>query len=305
MMHTDIKAWIDGEFVDCMDARVPLLSHSFSRASAIFEVMAITPAKSGPAFFCLEEHLDRFFYSAQSTYMTLPIDKENLRKALMETARLNSIQNGLAKLYAYFPDIELRADASDHISVAIFCLDFAHVGVSPEDAYKPVSVGISQYRKLHPQTTAVHAKVVGNYVNGYLAKTEIKRKGFDEVLMLDTSGYVAEGPTANIFFIKGSNIHTPTKENVLPGITGRVIMEVLAEMGYPGNETHILPQDLEQYDEAFFSGTLRPVQPIRNIENTVFKCPGPVTAALMRRMQEVQSGTLPQYDNFLTYVEQD
>ena len=302
-MHTEIKAWIDGKFVDCMDARVPLLSHSFSRASAIFEVMAITPAKDGPAFFCLDEHLDRFFYSAQSTYMTLPIDKKRLKEALMETARLNSIQNGLAKFYAYFPDIELQTTASDHISLAIFCLDSTHIGVSPEDAYKPVSVGISRYRKLHPETTAVHAKVVGNYVNGYLAKTEIKRRGFDEVLMLDTNGYVAEGPTSNIFFIKGSDIHTPTKENVLPGITRRVVMEVLAEMGYQVKETHILTEDLERYDEAFFSGTLRPVQPIRNIESTVFKCPGALTAALLSRMQEVHRGTLQQYKKFLTYVE--
>ena len=302
-MHTDIKAWIDGEFIDYMDARVHLLSHSFSRASAIFEVLAITPAKGGPAFFCLEEHLDRFFYSAQSTYMALPIDRQNLKDALIQTARINSVQNGLAKFYAYFPDIELRADASDHISVAIFCLDFTHVGVSPEDMYRPVSVGISQYRKLHPQTTAVHAKVVGNYVNGYLAKTEIRRKGFDEVLMLDTNGYVAEGPTSNIFFIKGAEIHTPTKENVLPGITGRVIMEVLEEMGHPGKETHILPHDMDRYDEAFFSGTLKPVQPIKNIEHSVFTCPGPVTKALMSRMQEVQKGTLTQHEKFLTYVD--
>ncbi len=301
-MNTDVKAWIDGEFVDCTNATVPLLSHSFSRASAIFEVMAISPAQGGPAFFCLDEHLDRFFYSARSTYMTLPFNKEDLKKALIETARLNCTRNGLAKFYAYFPDIELSADASENISVAIFCLDFTDFGISPEDAYKPVSVGISQYRKLHPQTTAVHAKVVGNYVNGYLARTEIKRKGFDEVLMLDTKGYVAEGPTSNIFFIKGSSIYTPTKENVLPGITGRVIMEVLAEMGYQGKETHILPEDLQQYDEAFFSGTLKPVQPISNIEDTPFKCPGPITKALMSRMQEVQSGARPQYEKFLTYV---
>lgn len=302
-MYSDIKAWIDGDFIDCLDAKAPLLSHSFSRASAIFEVMAITRTEKGPAFFCLDEHLERFFYSAQSTCMTLPIDRERLREALIATARRNSTVNGLAKFYAYFPDIELRTDASDHISIAIFCLDFTHVGISPEDAYKPVSVGISRYRKLHPETTAVHAKVVGNYVNGYLAKTEIKQKGFDEVLMLDTNGYVAEGPTSNIFFIEGSDIFTPTKENVLPGITRRVIMEVLDEMGYPVKETHILPEDLKRYDEAFFSGTLRPVQPIRNIENSVFKCPGPITTALMSRMQEVQTGTLPRYEKFLTYVD--
>ncbi len=297
-----IMAWIDGDFIKCTDAKVPILSHSFSRASAIFEVMAITPAKKGPAFFCLDEHVDRFFYSAERTYMPLPLDKEQLKQALMACARLNSVQNGLAKFYAYYPDIELGTNASDHISVAIFCLDYAHLGLNPERSCKPVSVGISQYRKLHPDTAEVHAKIVGNYVNGFLAKAEIRRKGFDEVLMLDTTGHVAEGPTSNIFFVTGSNVHTPTKENVLPGITRRIIMEVLGEMGYPEKETRILPEDMKRYDEAFFSGTLNPVQPISNIEDKVFKFPGPITTELKNRMHEVLTGELPQYEKFLTYV---
>lgn len=301
-MQFTIKAWIDGDLIDCTQAKVPLLSHSFSRASAVFEVMAITPAQKGPAFFCLEEHLNRFFYSAQSTYMNLGISQEELKKALVSTARTNSITNGLAKFYAYYPGIELGTTASNRISIAIFCLDFAHLGISPDDACRPVSAGISQYRKLHPQTAPVHAKVVGNYVNSYLAKTEIRLKGFDEVLMLDTNGYVAEGATSNIFFVKGSNVLTTTKENILPGITGRFIMQVLDEMGYPEKETHILPQDLHLYDEAFFSGTLNPVQPIRNIEDCFFKCPGPITAAIGDKMQQALTGRLPEYDRFLTYI---
>jgi branched-chain amino acid aminotransferase len=301
-MEGIIKAWIDGNLINCNDAKVSLLSHSFSRASAIFEVMAITPAKHGPAFFCLDEHLNRFYYSAESTYMSLALEKEELKKALIQTAQANSIQNGLAKFYAYYPDIELGTNSSNHISVAIFCLDFAHMGTSPGDMNKPVSVGISRYRKLHPQTAPVHAKVVGNYVNGFLAKKEIKQKGYEEVLMLDTNGYVAEGPTSNIFFIQGNSIYTPTKENVLPGITRRVIMEVIENMGYPKNEKHILPEDMLHYDEAFFSGTLNTVQPIKSIEDKIFKCPGALTTAIRDKMNEVLTGQLPQYEKFLTYV---
>jgi len=301
-MQFNIKAWIDGDLINCAEAKVPLLSHSFSRASAVFEVMAITPANKGPAFFFLDEHINRFFYSAQSTYMNLGVTKEDLKQALFSTARINSITNGLAKFYAYYPGIELGSTASNKISIAIFCLDFAHLGISPEDACKPVSAGISGYRKLHPQTAPVHAKVVGNYVNSYLAKTEIRQKGFDEVLMLDTNGYVAEGATSNIFFVKGPNVFTPTKENVLPGITGKFIMEILDEMGYQKKETHILPENLHQYDEAFFSGTLNPVQPIKNIEDSFFKCPGPTTEAIQNKMQQAITGRLQPYDKYLTYV---
>ncbi|MDT8272578.1 MAG: aminotransferase class IV [Desulfomonilia bacterium] len=301
-METPIVAWIDGTFADSEQATVPILSHSFSRASAIFEVLSIIDADSGPAMLCLEEHVDRFFSSAQRTYLTIPFSRETIRDALIQTARKNSIRNGLAKFYAYYTDLELGNHAPHQVSVAIFCLDYTAIGVNQRDFWKPVSVGISQYRKLHPQTAAVHAKVVGNYVNGYLARTEVRRKGFEEALMLDTNGFIAEGPTSNIFLVKGSHVETPTEENVLPGITRMLIMEVLADMGYPVKEAHILPQDLCQYDEAFFSGTLKAVQPITVIEGCEFTCPGEVTAALKKKIQELATGTIPRYQRFLTYL---
>lgn len=301
-MNIGITAWLDGKFIDCSQATVPLLSHSFSRGSGIFEVMAITSALRGPAFFCLQEHVERFFSSAEQVYMALPYTQEAITEALIELARTNSVKNGLAKFYAYYPDIDLGTTPSDHISVAIFCLDYSHPGIRWHKPSESVTVGISQYRKLHPQTTSLHAKVVGNYVNGYLARMEVKRRGFDDVLMLDTNGFVAEGPTSNIFLIRGTSIETPTIENVLPGITRRVIMEILNDMGYPEKETHILPEDLNNYEEAFFSGTLNPVQPIASIEKKKFASPGPMTQEIRSRMQEVLAGKSPRYEKFLTYI---
>ncbi len=301
---SDIKvAWIDGKLIDWRDAQVSLLSHSFGRASAIFEVMAIMPSRNGPALFCIDEHIDRFFSSADRTYMTLPFRKDELKEAIVSTARANAVRSGLAKFFAYYPGIELGTEASDSVSVCIFCLDYHTLGIIEDGFSGPVSVGISQFRKLHPQTAAVHAKVVGNYVNGFLAKTEVKRKGYDEALMLDTNGFVAEGPSSNIFLVKGECVETPTKENVLPGITRKVIIDVLREMGHLVKETHILPQDLLEYDEAFFSGTLRQVQPIKRIESYDLTCPGPITLALMEKMHEVSAGTIKRYQGLLTLVE--
>jgi len=298
----DNMAWINGKYIDWRDANVPLLSHSFGRASAIFEVMAIIPSRSGPALFCLEEHLDRFFSSADCTYMTLPVSRDNLKEAIVSTARMNKVQSGVAKFFAYYPGIELGTGAPDEVSVAVFCIDYQTLGVNVEKFSSPVSVGISRYRKLHPQTAAVHAKVVGNYVNGFLAKTEVRRKEFDEALMLDTNGYVAEGPSSNIFLVRGDSIETPTKENVLPGITRKVVIDVLKDMGHEVKESHILPQDLPQFGEAFFSGTLRQVQPIRRIEDHELVCPGPITSELIIRMREVFSGAVGAYKGLLTLI---
>jgi branched-chain amino acid aminotransferase len=302
MKDNQKTAWIDGKLIDWKDAQVSLLSHSFGRASAIFEVMAIVPSRKGPALFCLDEHMDRFFSSAERTYMTLPLEKNVLKEAIISTARANEVQSGVAKFFAYYPGIELGTGAPEEVSVAVFCLDYRTLGVSEDIFSNPVTVGISQFRKLHPQTAAVHAKVVGNYVNGFLAKTEVRRKHFDEALMLDTNGFVAEGPTSNIFLVKGNCVETPTKENVLPGITRKVIIDVLKEMGQQVKETHILPQDLCEYQEAFFSGTLRQVQPIERIESYELTCPGPITQKLITRMRKVFSGTIEPYRKLLTLI---
>jgi len=302
-MKNDTTAWIDGVFMDWSRATVPLLSHSFSRGSAIFEVMAITETEQGPAFFCLDEHLDRFFFSAEQTCMKIPFTRNDIGSALAQTPRRNGVRSGVAKFYAYYPDIELGTTPSDHLSAAVFCLDYAKHGVSRGRPSDGVSVGISRYRKLHPLTTSVHAKVAGNYVNGYLARMEVRGRGFEEALMLDTCGTVAEAPTANIFLIRGTSVETPTIENVLPGITRRVVMRILDDMGFPEKEVRIRPEDLPDYGEGFFSGTTNPVQPISGIESTVFDCPGPMTTEIRRRMADIMAGREPRYGELLTLVE--
>lgn len=302
-MANKIMAWLDGKFVDWMETRISPLSQSFSRASAVFDVMAVVPTKNGPALICLQQHVERFFSSAERTYMNIPFTREEIKDAIITTALTNSVRNGIVKFYAYYTDIDLGPRPPENVSVAIFCLDYSSLGLNPDGFSTPLSVGISQYRKLHPQTAAVHAKVVGNYVNGFLARTEVRKKGFDEALMLDTTGFVAEGPTSNIFLAKGNCVETPTKENVLPGITRRVVIDVLKDMGHTVKETHILPQDLCEYDEAFFSGTLRHVQPIAQIEDNDLICPGPITQALILRLRDVYSGTVERYKGLLTHIE--
>lgn len=298
-----MKAWVNGTLTDFEKAQVHLLSHSFSRGSAIFEVMEIVSTDGGPAFFCMHEHLERFFASAHATYMDLPITLPELEDALMMTAKANAIERGIVKIYAYYPAIGLGTlPTSTTIDIAVFCLGYEHMGIVPDDLGLPVTAGISTFRKLDPHTTAVHAKIVGNYVNGFLAKNEMRSLGYDEAILLDTHGFIAEGPTSNIFFIRGKTIETPTTESVLPGITRAVLMNVLSDMDYSVRETHILPEELIEFEEAFFSGTLNHVQPIRALSGRALTCPGPVTGAVQNQMMHVLSGREPRYQAHLRLI---
>ncbi|HOJ13944.1 MAG TPA: aminotransferase class IV, partial [Deltaproteobacteria bacterium] len=251
---------------------------------------------------CLEEHLQRFLSSASQAFMKIPFTAEVIRRAVIETSHANGLKSGIVKCYAYHPDIDVGPATPETTTVAVFCLDFSALGI-PHDKYAhPIRLGVSSLRKLHPQTAAVHAKITGNYANGFLARMEARGRGYDEALMLDLDGFVAEAPTANIFLASSGVVVTPPDECVLPGITRKVVMDVLGDMGVQVRKQPIRVEDLGSFDEGFLSGTLRHVQPLAQIEDCVFACPGPITASLLDRMQEVYEGTAERYRHLLTYL---
>ncbi len=300
-----MKAWINGEFVDWDKANVSLLSHSFGRGSAIFEVLDIVNTSKGPAYFGLKEHVDRLFNSAEYIFMNLPLTKEAVTAALCSTAAENGVTLGAAKLFAYFSVPEFTAiPQNPQVDVAIFCVDFDEFGIKQEDLSAPVRVGISTFTKIHPSSVPVQAKVVGNYVNAYLAKMEVKQKGFDDVIMLDMDGFVAEGATANLFFVKNGKVVTPKLKNALPGVTRIAVLEAMAEIGYPVEETDIKPEKLGEYDEAFYSGSLAKIQPISAIEGKEVgnACPGPVTETLTKKMREIYKREADTFGKWLTPI---
>ncbi len=186
----------------------------------------------------------------------------------------------------------------EKVSTAIYSLDYKPWGLT--HGFSTPVMRASPRTEAPPPTAAVHAKVVGNYVNGYLARTEVRRKGFDEALMLDTNGYVAEAPTSNIFLVRQGCVETPTKENVLPGITRKVVIDVLKDWG-TGQETHLLPQDCVNTMRPFSQGpcAMYGHQPHRSLQTHL---PRDQTKALMSRMHEVYSGAVEQYESLLTYV---
>jgi branched-chain amino acid aminotransferase len=301
-MEPGVTAWLDGEFVDWREVCVSPLSHSFNRASAVFEVMSVVQASGGTAIFCLAEHMGRFFSSAAQAFMDLPFSRERITEAVIETTRANRVASGLVKCYAFHPEMDIGPMTPAVTSVAVFSLDYRTLGVPLDKYARPVRMGISSFRKLHPATAAVHAKITGNYTNGFLARMEARKKGYDEALMLDTDGFIAEAPTANVFFARDGIVVTPDEGRVLPGITRGVVMDVLSVMGVTVRRECIGCRDLGSFQECFLSGTLRHVQPVSEIEGIRLSCPGPITSSLVENMQKVYDGTSERFRDRLAFV---
>ena len=300
-----IKAWVNGGFLAWDEVTVPLLSHSFGRGSAVFDVVDIVPSEKGPAYFGLREHIDRFFNSARLVSMEIPFTKEELTRALIETARLNNVREGLAKLYAYYPLVEFSLVPKNRkVDIALFCIDFAFLNMTQGDFSGPISMGISTWKKLHPETVPVEAKVVGNYVNPYLAKLEVIKRGCEDVIMVDTFGRIAEGALCNIFFARNREVKTPTLGNILSGITRKAVIEVIRDIGIPVEETDIHLEDLAVFEEAFCTSSVGKIQPVKSIEGKALggSCPGPITKTIIEKMKAVYGGKIEKFEKWLTYI---
>ncbi len=300
-----MQTWIDGRFVDWRQANVSLLSHGWGRGVAIFEVINILATADGPAFFCLEEHLDRFFNSAALMKMELALSRTELFEAVLATARQNEVKAGFCKFFGYYPAVEFAPVPKDkRVSVAIFCVDNDYFGLDPQSASRPLSAGVAPYKKLHPETVPLKAKVTGFYVNAYLSAVELAGRGIDDPIFVDTSGFVCEGGTHNNFFVKDGLIKTPPLSRVLEGTTRRVVIEVAREAGHDVEEVDVKIEELAAFEEAFCTGSLIKVAPIRSIDGRVLGqvCPGPVTASVMAAMDRVYKGELKNHRHRLTFV---
>jgi len=300
-----MKVWFNGGFIDLGSATVNIFSHSFSRGSAIFEVFDIVPTQKGPAFFGLSQHIDRLFTSAELMVMDLPMSRDEIIAACIETAKENNVSHGAAKLFAYYSGIEFTAlPQNPQVDIAIFCVDYQTFGIAQEDLSAPVDVGISSYKKYHPDTLPIHAKVTGGYANAYLAMMEMKKKGYGDVILVDVFGNVAEGATASLFFVKEGHIKTAPLANVLKGITRMAVMDVAKDLGITIEETDIKTEELYAMEEAFYSVSLEHIKPIQSIEGKRLgaACPGPMTRKITEAMNRLYSGETNRSREWLIYL---
>ena len=285
-MTTEMHVWLNNEFVTESEANVPLLSHSFSRASAIFEIFRIHAGPQGPAAFRMTDHLKRLLNSARHLDMDLRYSIKDIAKAVSETAIKNNIDRGLVKIMVYWSEeMVIGLLPSKPVDLAIFTV--------PEnqnmhlDSGEPVSACLSKWRKIDPATVPVEAKACSNYLNAYLAQKEAAQRGFDVGILLDTDDFLAEGPTESVFLIQAEELQVPPLGRVLASISRLSILEMAARMGLQTAQKPLKLEDLKQADEIFLSHTGNKVESVCQFEQRQLEAPGPITKQLRYQMHRI------------------
>ncbi len=305
-MIEDRIVYLKGEYVPWENANVHIMSHSFGRGSAIFEVISLHKTASGPAVFRLEAHIDRLFKSAEFLDMELPLSKAALCEAVAETVKRNGLQKGVIKLISFYPEFAFEIlPPQKKLSVSIFAIDpeqdLGGLGIPFETG---TTAYLSSWRKLDPRTVPVEAKAAANYLNGMVARAEAKKNGFEHAVMLDTQGFIAEGGTESVFLVKDNCLMTAATGTVLKSITRMSILEIAREAGIECIEGQLKPELLFEAEEMFVSCTPFKVMPVKQINNhKLDNAPGPLTRKIAELLDAIAGGNDDRFKGWLYMVE--
>ncbi len=287
-MNYDTKVWINGNMIPWKEATVPLLSHGFSRGSAIFEVFGIHEGPNGSVAFRMDEHLKRLMKSASLLGMEMAYSTDEIVRAVSKTVKINNLGRGLIKILAYWgEEAIINLVLESKLDLAIFAIPASEE--LSMDKTQPITACISKWRKIHPETVPVAAKACSNYLNGYLARKDAFNRGFEVGLMLGTDGFLAEGSIESVFMVKDGILKTPPLGRVLSSITRLSILQVAPMIGIPISEEPILQDELFTADEIFTSYSGTKVSPVARFEDRVLQAPGPITKQVMKQMNNIIS----------------
>ncbi len=305
MALTGKKIWLDGEMVNWDEAKVHVLSHALHYGTGYFEGIRCYALEDGrSAVFRLDEHVRRFFDSGKILGFPLPRPFGEIKNAILDVVRANGLKECYIRPLAFVGLGELGLYAPDNpIQVAIAAWSWgAYLG--DEGIKNGIRAKVSSYTRHHPNVMMTKSKVSGNYINSVLAKAEVKKAGYDEAIMLDPDGYVAEGSGENIFIVRDGRIKTTPLTSILPGITRDSVLTIARDKGYPVAEERFTRDELYTADEAFFTGTAAELTPIREVDNRKVgeRCPGPATQDLQQTFFDIIKGKNNKYARWLTYV---
>lgn len=292
--------WFDGKIRPWEEANVHVMSHALHYGSGVFEGTRFYETAEGPAIFRLQDHTERLFYSAEAMGIEIPYSAEELNEATIAVVRENGFKSGYIRPLIFYGtgNMGLRPQgAKIHTLIAAW-----EWGKYLSD--KPISIKISKYIRIHPKSVVADAKVSGHYVNSILAVEEVMPQGYDEALLLDFEGNLAEGPGENLFVIKDGKIFTPPLGNILNGITRKTLIQLAADHGYTVEEKVMKPEELFNADEAFYTGTAAEVTSIGFLDDQPIADgkEGPITATLKKAYFDLVSGKNKKYGNWLTVV---
>lgn len=301
-MQATEKIWMNGELVDWDDARIHVASHGLNYGSGVFEGIRCYDTSHGPAVFRLRDHLKRLANSARVLYMDLPYSEEELRSATHELITANGIASCYVRPLAFYGYGELGvATTGNPVDVAIISFPWgAYLG---EDSQRlGISAKISSWERVGPNVIPHVAKATGIYLNSMLATSEARRAGYDEAILLNGDGYVADGPGENIFVVRDGVLHTPPLAmSILPGITRDTVTQIAQDMGYRVEETLLIRTDLYLADEVFMVGTATEVAPVRSVDDREIGV-GPITRELQQAYLDTVHGRSERWGHWLDVV---
>jgi branched-chain amino acid aminotransferase len=304
MLEPSEKIWMDGVFVDWRGASVHVLTHSLHYGLSAFEGIRCYKGKTGSAVFRLHEHVDRLFESAHIVQMSIPYDKKQVVDAIIETVRVNRLEACYIRPLVYIGYGAMGLYPGENpIRMAIAAWRWGtYLG---EDALiNGIRAKVSSFTRHHVNVAMTRAKISGQYVNSILAKNEVKAGGYDEAILLDPDGYVAEGTGENVFIVRRGRLVTTPLTSILEGITRNAVMQLATERNIPVIEERFSRDALYVADEMFLTGTAAEITPVREVDGRRIgkATPGPVTEGLQKAFFEIVRGESRTHDSWLTRV---
>ena len=300
------KIWMDGKWVDWADANVHLMTHTLHYGLGVFEgIRAYKTADGRTAIFRLREHVRRLFESAKICLMEIPYTEEQIAEACCEAVRINKMESCYLRPLAWMGDGAMGLGAVNPIRAAIAVWEWgAYLG--DEGLKAGIRAKISSFTRMHVNSAMVKGKITGQYVNSVLAKREALLAGYNEAILLDAQGYVAEATGENVFCVRDGVIRTPPAASspILAGITRDALVKIALDKGYKLHERTFTRDWLYLCDEVFFCGTAAEVTPVREIDDRKIGSgkPGPITTEIQKTFFRAIRGEEPRYAEWLTYV---
>ena len=304
MIKTTEKIWMDGRFVDWDNANVHVMTHTLHYGLGVFEGIRCYETKGGPAIFRLKEHVQRLFKSAHIFLLAIPYSEKEIEDAIIKTVKINKVKECYIRPLVYIGYGAMGLYPKNNpVRVAISVWPWgAYLG---DDGLKNgIRVKVSSFIKNHVNSQMSRAKACGYYINSQLAKKEAISLGYDEALLLDTDGYVAEGSGENIFIVRNGRLKTTPLTSVLEGITRDGIMKIARDLKIEVIEERFTRDELYIADEAFFTGTAAEVTPIREVDGRVIGegRAGRITKKLQSIFFDSVKGKNKKYESWLTRI---
>ncbi len=298
------QVWLDGKLIPFDQATVPILTHTLHYGLGVFEGIRAYECDDGrSAVFQLREHTERLYQSALIVDIEIPFPLDETERAILQTLRVNRLSEGYIRPLAFLGEGAmglLPADNPVHLAIITWPWG-AYLG--EEGLEQGIRAKVSSYTRHHPNVSMTKSKTCGEYVNSILAKREVTRLGYDEAVMLDTQGFVAEGSGENIFIVRRGVLKTPPLSSVLAGITRASVIAIARDKGIEVVEQTFTRDEFYTADEAFMTGTAAELTPIRELDDRKIGdgTRGPVTKTLQTTFFDAVHGRERKYEGWLTY----